>query len=198
MTKKGLAVFDLDGTITSKDTFLEFIRFVHGSVKLYTGLLLHLPFIGLFYLRLYPNNRLKEKIFHYFFKNYSTNQLNNLGVTFSREILPKICFSKALKRLEWHQQQGHHIVILTASAEIWLQAWCKAHHFDLIATVYKIKNERFTGKIQGKNCYGKEKVFRLQQQYNLQEYSLTYGYGDSPSDWHFLKIVDKPYYQNNY
>ena len=54
MTEKGLAVFDLDGTITKKDTFIEFIRFVHGSITLYLGMILQLPFIGLFYLKLYP------------------------------------------------------------------------------------------------------------------------------------------------
>lgn len=195
MTKKGLAVFDLDGTITKQDTFLEFIRFVHGSVSLYMGLLLHLPFIGLFYLKLYPNFQLKEKIFNYFFKGYSADQLNNLGALFSKKMIPQFCYPKAIEKLKWHRTQGHEIVILTASSDIWLQAWCQTNKFDLIATLYETKNGRFTGKISGKNCYGLEKISRLQQRYHLQDYAISYGYGDSAGDQYFLDSMDKSYYK---
>ena len=42
---KRVAVFDFDGTITRKDTLIEFIRFAKGSAALYWGLLLHLPWL---------------------------------------------------------------------------------------------------------------------------------------------------------
>lgn len=34
---KRVAVFDFDGTITRKDTLIEFIRFAKGSAALYWG-----------------------------------------------------------------------------------------------------------------------------------------------------------------
>lgn len=38
-----IAVFDFDGTVTTKDTLLEFIKFVRGPVSFYAGFLRYAP-----------------------------------------------------------------------------------------------------------------------------------------------------------
>ena len=45
VVKKGIAFFDFDGTITTHDTFLEFIRFCKGTSAYYMGFLLNAPYL---------------------------------------------------------------------------------------------------------------------------------------------------------
>lgn len=55
MEKKIVVAFDFDGTITTKDTLLEFIRFSKGAMAFFLGFLLHTPYLILFKLDLYQN-----------------------------------------------------------------------------------------------------------------------------------------------
>ena len=65
MTK--LYAFDFDGTLTTRDTLLEFIRYACGTPRFLLGFLIHSPLLVLMKLRLYPNGRTKERIFSWFF-----------------------------------------------------------------------------------------------------------------------------------
>lgn len=55
-----IAIFDFDGTLTRKDTFIKFIRFCHGSFKLYLGLILLSHYLISYKLGLYPNYKTKS------------------------------------------------------------------------------------------------------------------------------------------
>jgi phosphatidylglycerophosphatase C len=44
--KRRIAFFDFDGTITTKDTLLEIIKFQKGTLRFYTGFLLCSPYIA--------------------------------------------------------------------------------------------------------------------------------------------------------
>nr|MBX2876561.1 haloacid dehalogenase-like hydrolase [Saprospiraceae bacterium] len=190
---KSIAIFDLDGTITSKDTFLEFIRMTHGSIRLYAGFLLNGLSMAKYFLKRIDNQTFKEIIFGHFYKGYKEADLRALGVKFSENILPTICFPKALERLKYHQENNHEIVILTASSSIWLGDWCHQNNFTLIGTEYEVHKGKITGKIAGKNCYGEEKVQRLLAKFQLQDYTKSFGYGDSKADQYFLDIMDEGY-----
>lgn len=188
---RSIAVFDLDGTITSKDTFLEFIRMTHGSIRLYAGFLLNGLSMAKYFLKSIDNQTFKEIIFSHFYKGYEEADLRALGIKFSENILPKVCLPKALKQLKDHQENNDEIVILTASSSIWLEGWCRQNNFTLIGTEYEVSNGKITGKIAGKNCYGEEKVQRLLAKFQLQDYAKSYGYGDSRADQYFLDIMDE-------
>jgi phosphatidylglycerophosphatase C len=191
--KTTIAVFDLDGTITNKDTFLEFIKYYRGSIKFYTGLLVLFPFVILFYLKLYSNNRLKECFFYYFFKGKPAIEIDKKGDKFSTEILPLLSRKPAIDILEWHQNKNHDILILSASSDIWLKKWCMSKNYKLICTSFKKNKNSYTGKIDGENCFGTRKRELLFDFLNKNNYSFSYGYGDSKSDKYFLELVDRPY-----
>lgn len=186
---KGIAVFDFDGTISSKDSFLEFIKFSRGRLLLYRCILINGPFILLFYLKLYSNQKLKEKFFSYCFKGISSKEIYEKGRLFSRDIIPKICYNDALKIIDWHKRQGHEIFILTASSEIWLGEWCRKNGLELICTNFEFRKGKFTGKINGKNCHGVEKYIRIEKLLKNYNFEESYAYGDSDSDLHFISLV---------
>jgi phosphatidylglycerophosphatase C len=183
-----IAVFDFDGTITPKDSFLEFIKYTHGNIKFYLFILTHLHIIILFYFKIISNQRLKEIFFSGFYRGLSKEELLKNGEIFSQKIIPEICFPEALKIINWHKNNGHKIYLLTASSNIWLGEWCKINDIELIGTKFQLVENRYTGKIEGKNCYGKEKWERIKEIANNAKKS--YGYGDSKSDLYFIHNLD--------
>lgn len=186
-----IAFFDFDGTITTKDTFIQFLRFIAGPYRFYFGLFFKLPLILSYKLGLMPNWKAKESVFSFFVKGKSEKEMKEKGVAFSKNILPKIMRQEALETIEFHKNNGSEIVVVTASFSLWVSPWCKDHNLGVLSTKYEVKGDTLTGRIKGENCYGKEKVNRIKEDYNLEDYDEIYAYGDSQSDWDMLNLATK-------
>ena len=50
-----VAVFDFDGTLTTRDTLLEFIKFTHGEAAFFIGFYIFFFFFALMKLHLFSN-----------------------------------------------------------------------------------------------------------------------------------------------
>ena len=70
---KNIAFMDFDGTITKKDSLLEFIKFQKGKLAFYTGFLLNLHWLVGYLLKLVPSDRAKQKVLNYFFAGLEQN-----------------------------------------------------------------------------------------------------------------------------
>lgn len=190
-----LALFDLDGTLTEKDTLFEVIRFIHGNFRLYLGLVLLSPLLLLHILRLLENWKAKEVVLKYFFRNMDYNLFQDYCNQFSIEKLPLLMKANALQALEKHQNEKALVVIISASAEEWIKPWCNQSNILLIATQLEVKEGKLTGRIAGKNCHGIEKVRRIKEQIDLAQYNEIYAYGDSSGDLPMLKLATHSYYK---
>jgi len=192
---KTLALFDFDGTITTKDSLAEFIKYAVGGWGYYSGLLRLSPMLTAYTLKLIPNHIAKERMLSYFFKGYNEDAFKKMADTYSLNEISKILREEAMEKIRWHQMQGHTVVIVSASMESWLKAWCDMHKIDLISTCLEIKDEKITGKFLTKNCYGPEKANRVRAQYDLDEYEYIYAYGDSSGDTELLALADESFYK---
>ena len=190
-----IALFDFDGTITTKDSLVDFIQFALGKPAYYFGLLSISPMLTAYKLKLIPNYIAKEKLITHFFKNWDANRFQKLADQYSIEQIDKITRPKAMEKIAWHQQQGHKVVIVSASIECWLKKWCQSNNIDLISTRLESINGKLTGKLATKNCHGIEKVNRIKEQYDLNEFDYIYAYGDSASDKEMLELSDQSYYK---
>lgn len=190
-----IAFFDFDGTITTKDSLIEFIKYAVGKPKYYWGLLVLSPVLVLYTFKLLPNNIAKEKLIAYYFKNWPENKLKQTAQRYSQQEINKIVRPKAIKKIEWHLAQGHEVVLVSASMECWLAAWCQLNGLKLIGTQLEYKDGAFTGRFASNNCYGINKVKRIKMQYNLNNYQDIYAYGDSSGDKEMLAIADHAFYK---
>lgn len=196
MTKQNeLSLFDFDGTITTDDSLIKFIRFVVGDIRFVLGVSVLSPMLTAYKLKLIPNYKAKQMMLSYFFKGMSEEKFIELANEYSLKHIDTILRPKAMERIAWHKEQGHEVVIVSASIESYLKPWCDKNGLGLIATRLEIKNGILTGKFATKNCYGIEKVKRIKQKYNLLEYNTIYAYGDSIGDREMLKIASKSYYK---
>ena len=78
--KNILAVFDFDGTITYKDSFLPFILHVVGFNKFCFGLFSLSPIIILYFIKIVSRKTLKERFISYFFFGMSDMISNHLQI----------------------------------------------------------------------------------------------------------------------
>ena len=152
--KKEIAFFDFDGTITKKDTLIEFIRFSKGVFGLYLGLVINSPYLIAYKLNIISNQQAKQKILQYFFKDISVKQFNKICEVFSKEKLPMLLRHAAVKEIRTLQNKNFIVVIVSASPENWITFWAKQMNVILIATQLEEKNNNLTGNILGNNCYG--------------------------------------------
>jgi len=193
--KKEIAFFDFDGTITTKDTLLEFIKFTKGNSSFFLGFVFNLPFIIGYKLKIISNQSAKERILRFFFRNTSAEAFKQYCQEFSRNLLPKLIRPNAMKEIERLQKKNIVVVIVSASPENWIENWASQNKLELIASRLEINNGKLTGKILGENCHGNEKVNRILENYDLSQYSVIAAYGDSPGDRPMLRLAARSYYK---
>lgn len=190
-----LALFDFDGTITTKDSFLDFIFFCHGIPKTLLGILCNSPFLILMILKFYPRGKAKEKIWNHFFGGWAEDKFNACATNYVQNRLPQILRPQALKKLAWHKAQGHTIVIVSASFENYLAFWTNKEKVNLLATQGQVIDKRISGRLASKNCHGEEKIRRIKQKYHLKDFNHVAAYGDSRGDLALKTIATEFYYK---
>ena len=190
-----LALFDFDGTISDDDSFRGFIIYYCGYGKFILGSLLLSPIYLLYNLGIIKNNFMKESAISFYFRNENIADLWNKGKQYGNNIIDRMIRDKAKEKIKWHQSKGDKIIVVSASANIWLESWCKKNNIELIATELETIDGRVTGKLINGNCFGNEKVVRVKKLVNINDYEEIYAYGDSRGDRELLDFADKSFYK---
>jgi phosphatidylglycerophosphatase C len=192
---KKIAFFDFDGTITTRDTLLEIIKFQKGKFAFLIGFLLNAPWLIAYKLKLFPNDDVKQKILTYFFSGTPELVFQQKCDLFAERKLPELIRPGALTEIEGLRARDFDIVVVSASAGNWIRKWTTGLGVQLIATRLEVKEGLITGRIEGKNCHGEQKVVCIKEHLNLSEYEEIYVYGDSAGDKPMLALATKSFYK---
>lgn len=190
-----MALFDFDGTITSRDSMIDFLIYAAGFRKFMAGVVVTSPFLIRYMLGNISNHTAKEILIRYFFEGCEESKMKHIAVRYARERLPVIVRKPAIDKIKWHKNEGHRVIIVTASPDIWLKDWCDRNSLELISTELELKDGKFTGNFLGRNCYGSEKVTRVCERLDMSHYNYTYAYGDSRGDAEMLALANERYYR---
>ena len=190
-----LAIFDFDGTITNRDSFRHFLQYSVTKSDYYRSLIFLSPVLIAYTLGLVPANVAKQKVFARFFGGWASERFGALAERYSSSEIGKIVRPEALKRIAWHQEQGHRVVVVSASISTWLHHWCRAQEVDLVSTEVEIQNNILTGRFRTPNCRGSEKVNRLKEHFDFSTIDYVYAYGNSRGDREMLELADEKYYR---
>lgn len=189
--RKKLALFDFDGTISSKDSFLYFLRYTHSIPQGIFNVIRVFPQLLAYKLGRMSNEQAKQRLFASFYKGVKLEQFD----AWARGFLPQInsfIKPKALAQLRQHQEQGDRVIIVSAGFDLILKYWCEQEGVELLATGIEVKDGIITGCFVGRNCYGPEKVNRINAHLTLSEYEEIYAYGDSRGDLEMIGISHRP------
>jgi len=197
VSRRVVAIFDLDGTLTTRDTLFPFLRFYVGTLVFSLKLPIVLVVLAAMAIRLVSRARAKEMVLGLYAHGALRENLQSRGEAFARERMTGLVRRAGLERLAWHQRRGHRCVLATASASIYVEPWARQAGFDDVSCTqleYDTSG-RFTGRFSGGNCQGEEKLRRLQALIGSFQALTTYGYGDSPGDRHFLSECTESHYR---
>ena len=186
-----LAVFDLDGTLTLRDTFLPFLM-SYGRRYRRVAALLSLPFpIALYVMRLIKDSEAKERLLISFFAGQPMERIDEHADWFCRNWLPSRLNPTVVSELKRHQEAGDRVILLSASPSIYVPAVARSLGVDeVVCTQVAMKEGRCLGRLAGPNCKGSRKL-ELLKNYLMSPTAPpgSSSYGDSRHDIPVLQWV---------
>ena len=192
---KQLAIFDFDGTITTTDSLMAFMRHSVSPAGFALSMLRSSPFFIAFATGIQERHVAKEKVFSTFYKGWRLQNFQEAARGFTESGLKPLLRSAAMEKLRWHTQQNHQLILLSASPDLILRPFCDENNMRLISTKVDVQQGQLTGKFASLNCHGTEKVRRLRDELDLDQFDYIYGYGDTKHDRPFLDLVDEVHYK---
>lgn len=196
-----LAIFDVDYTLTNRETLGEFFKFM---LKKDPKLFIHVPKslgAALFYvIGIFDAQQAKEH-FLAFIDGIEEEKLQRIVKEFYEKRLVNIFYNDAIETIRKLKKKGYKIILISASAEFYLNELYNIKEIDkIIGTRFKVVNGRQTRKIEGYNCKGEEKVKRLLEyikEENIDvDFQNSYMFSDSLSDSPLFQLVGHPYLIN--
>lgn len=195
--KQTVAAFDFDGTISYCDSLLPFLWSIEGAAASIKNLALCVPA----FLRFLNDKSLrqssKEQLLAHFLKGKEYDFISKKGQIYAKGALNLLIKQEALDRIAWHKSQNHTVVIISANLSVYLAPWAEENGMGYcIASELELDPQnRITGKLQGLNCWGNEKVSRLKNIFGPKENYTLYAYGNSRGDQELLELADYPFYR---
>lgn len=195
-----LAVFDLDGTITRRDTLLPYIAgflFRQRPRRLWR-LPLCLPALLEFGLAGGDRGRLKSRIIRLTLGGLSRAELERWNQTFIARLLRGGVYAEALAQIDAQRAAGAQLVLLSASPELYVPAIAAALGFNAsICTELRWHGDgRLHGALSSANRRGAEKVRCVRALLQAQGPGYSCAYGNSRADLPHLRLVSEGVYVN--
>lgn len=191
---QSVVAFDLDGTLTTKDTLTQFLIWRAGYAKAFLRALLLLPYFAGFALGLVSRARLKQAALRRFIKGVPAETMEMESQRFAKQVMPRLLRPQGLATLRSHVAAGNRVFVVTASPEFVSWAWTLREGVELIATRLEISGGRMTGRLDGLNCRGVEKVRRLSEHLG-EPVRLDVAYGDSAGDKDMLAAAREAHFK---
>jgi phosphatidylglycerophosphatase C len=189
--RPGLAAFDFDGTLARQDTLVPFLRGLRGLPRI----LVATARAG---VRTRDRDGLKVAMIGHVFRGMPAEELDAAGRAYVPTLVP-LLRPEMVERVRWHQDEGHAVVIVSASLGVYLRPMADHLGLDAALAVEMVTaaDGLLTGAVVGElNTRGPQKVARLQAWAEARFGPATpfelWAYGDSRGDEELLALADHP------
>ena len=193
--QQAVAIFDLDGTITSCDTYLYFLIY---SLLRQPLRWLKAPFLAvavvMYFTGLRDNSWLKTVFLRSICKGWDKKVVAQRAEAFTRFIERSRIRRDAVAQIKFHRQARHKLVLASASPDLYVEHLAKRLGFDhvICTKVQWNRDDVLTGELDGDNCYGQHKLDRVDR--FLQEqgpFAQIFAYTDHHSDLPLLQSATR-------
>jgi HAD superfamily hydrolase (TIGR01490 family) len=186
---RGLALFDLDGTLIAWDTQVLFCDHVlrrEGWRRAYL----------LFFAAMLPAAKIlgdegMKRVFLSYLWGVERNKLDAWTRDFVAGFFPGRCYPEMLEKLERHKDAGHLTILASASPEFYVQEVARVLGFDLALGTSVDDARRMKLLPDLVNHKGAEKVRRISEILGPPpaegRWPLSHGYSDSSADLPMLR-----------
>lgn len=202
-----LVLYDFCGTIVDVQTPNEYVRYVKRRLNIKIGFVeyfrIFLNKIGFIkrYNYIFPKIAVNKSLLLYQIRGIEYDVLDTLARDYYYEMVKPHIIPQVLDTMEFHRKNGATLSIISAGYEIYLKYFAQEFSIPIvIASEYEYKNDIFTGRVKGRDNYGKEKLEKVIKYWgkdNLKLYKNIVGYTDSLSDLPLLEICNEKVFINH-
>ncbi|MGQ0804478.1 MAG: HAD-IB family hydrolase [Actinomycetota bacterium] len=187
-----VAAFDFDGTLSTRDNVVPFLRTAVGLPKLAAALAVIAPRLVVGAVDDRRRDDAKAALVRRTLTGYPANELTAVAERFAERVVRKHLRADAVERAEWHRGQGHELVIVSASLTAYLEPIATRLGFDaVLATDLEAGADgRLTGALAGPNVRRAEKARRLDAWLGGRP-AFVWAYGDSTGDRELFERADR-------
>ena len=194
-----VVLFDFDGTLTTRDTLFAFIVHAKGAWRLCLALLRYAPMLMAMRLRLYDNGMTKQRLFAHFFKGMDAEAFDRLCQAFARDCRDSLLRPQGMAELRRALAEGAQVFVVSASIDNWVRpffATLPQGALHVVGTQVEAIDGRLTGRFLTPNCYGAEKVRRIEAVLPLARAAChVVAFGDSRGDKEMLSYADEAHFK---
>jgi len=194
--RRRVAAFDVDGTLTTSDCVVPFLRRTAGTSRL-VGRMLRSPFTLAGAVVRRDRNALKAASAAAAFRGVPVATLEADGALFAREVFDRRLRADVVRALRGHLDDGDTVLLVSASFEVYLRPLAELLGVDDVLAVRLATDDQgvLTGCLDGPNCRGPEKVVRLHDWLDRHAGGRAAvhlsAYGDSTGDRELLADADE-------
>ncbi len=193
-----LAIFDLDGTLSRRDTFVPFVLGLLGRhpARWPRCLMLALPALGYLLGRL-DRGGLKGAILHCLFQDLPRSTIHAWARQYALRVVPARLFAEAMAEFRKHLAAGDHVVLLSASPDLYVPEIGRelgAH--EVICTQVRWNGESLDGRLAGPNRRDHEKARVLAGLRARLPGLPVIAYGNSTVDLIHMYLCEQAVYVN--
>ena len=186
-----IAIFDLDGTITHRDTLFPLVLRQLAAPRPWRLLRLVkvLPATVRFAFD-HDRAALKQSLLRATLRGTPRTDLHAAAQAFVTDTIANRCFADALAAIRRHRDAGHYMVLMSASVDFYVPEFGRQLGFDeVISTGVAWNGEFLDGTLTTPNRRGEEKAIRLRALVAERRDGETFAYGNSASDLPHLRIA---------
>ena len=187
-----IAAFDVDGTLTTRDCVRPFLERVAGRRRLVASVLRR-PLASVVAAARRDRDRMKEIVVGGSLRGKRITDVDAIGEQFAQYVLVNWLRPDTMRRLRWHQQAGHRIVLVSASLAVYLRPLAlRLGIEDVLCTDSTRSGDRYGDRLKGLNCRAAEKRRRLEQWLEERRFvhAELWAYGNSVGDRELLDRAD--------
>jgi phosphatidylglycerophosphatase C len=185
-----IAIFDLDGTITHRDTLFPLVL---RQLARRPWNLLRLAAVAPAAIRyLVDRDRaaLKQSLLRATLRGTPRSVLTAASAEFVRATIERRCFHDALTTIRRHRDAGHYLVLMSASVDFYVPEFGRQLGFDqVISTGVAWNGDFFDGTLTTPNRRGAEKAKCMRELVAERHDGETFAYGNSASDLPHLALA---------
>ncbi len=191
VSERIVAAFDFDKTISTRDNVMPFLRALVGRARLTRALLATSPRLVRAGLDDDRRDAAKVAVVRRTLTGYDAARVSAVAAEFADDVVARHLRPDVVERVAWHRNQGHELVIVSASFTSYLDPIAARLGFAaVLATELAVGDDgRLTGELVRPNVRGAEKVRRLDEWLGAGP-AFVWAYGDSSGDRDLLARAD--------
>jgi len=188
-----IAIFDLDGTLTRRDTLLPYLVGFVGArpARWFSLVSVGLALVAFVFGRL-GRDACKERIVRSCLGGAQRAELDEYTRGFVTRVLERGMHRRGLSVLDGHRARGAHLVLLSASVDLYVREIATRLGFhECVCTELSWDGQRLIGTFASANRRGEEKSTVVRAIRERVPGSVA-AYANSSSDLPHLEIADSP------